>query len=123
MKEKLLLGGLLSMLGISGIYLIVNHFLLSMVIIILISLFFYNINVNNRYRRESLNIIKDKNKLYFYLSDDLICKVHLTDKRNFSTLLRSTITSVTISLKDTIRSVNFINFKNDTLLTEMNAKL
>ena len=123
MKDTLLLGGLLSLLGLSGGYLLINHFLLSMVIILLISVFFYKISINNQQRKENLNIIKDEDRLYFYLSDDLVCRVNVPENRNFTTTLRHSMNREMSSLKNTIRSVNFINFKNDTLLTEMNAKL
>jgi len=123
MKDKLLFGGLLGLLGLSGGYLLINHLLLSMVIILLISIFFYKISINNQQRKENLNIIRDNNKLYFYISDDFLCQVNVSENRNFATTLRHSMNKEMKNLKDTIRSVNFINFKNDTLLTEMNAKL
>ena len=123
MKDTLLLGGLLNLLGLSGGYLLINYFLLSMVIILLISIFFYKISINNQQRKENLNIIKDEDKFYFYLSDDLVSRVNIPKNRNFTTTLRHSMNREMNSLKNTIRSVNVINFKNDALLTEMNAKL
>ena len=123
MKDKILIAGLLSLLGLMSIYLFVNYFLFYMAVIILIAIFFYIVSHTNRYRKENLNIIKDNNKLYFYLSDDLLCKVNVSENRKFSDTLRYSISNELHSLKNIISKVNFINFKNDLLLNEMNAKL
>jgi len=123
MKDKMLMGGLLSILGLIILYFLINYFFLSVIIMILISLFFYMISFNNRQRKENLNIIKDKDKLYFYLSDDLLCQVNVSENRSFSDTLRHSINREMNSLRDITKRINFINFKNDSLLSEVNAKL
>ena len=123
MKDKMLMGGLLSILGLIILYFLINYFFLSVIIMILISLFFYMISFNNRQRKENLIIIKDKDKLYFYLSDDLLCQVNVSENRSFSDTLRHSINREMNSLRDITKRINFINFKNDSLLSEVNAKL
>ena len=83
----------------------------------------YFIHVNNRERKENLNIIKDENKLYFYLSDDFLLSVDLPRNKNFTKILRESVKSEMTTLKDITRKICFINFKDDNLLNELNSKL
>jgi len=123
MKEKILMSGILGILGIISLYLLINHFLFSVIIVLLIFVSFYAVSLNNRQRKENLNIIKDEDKLYFYLSDDLLCQVNIAENKNFSETLSYSINNEMHSLKNLIKKINFINFKNDSLLSEVNAKL
>lgn len=72
-------------------------------------------------RRENLNIIRDENKLYFYLTDDLLFSVELSHDQSLSDILQETIYRELPSLQDIIRKISFINFREDKLLAKLNS--
>ena len=111
-----LLGGIISFL-FSG-----NLFIYTGTLLILGSIVYF-IHMNNRERKENLNIIRDENRLYFYLSDDLLFSVNLPRNKSFTQTLRESIKNEMVTIKDITRKICFINFKDDNLLNELNSKL
>ena len=83
----------------------------------------YFIKINNTHRKENLNIIRDENKLYFYLSDDLLFSVDLLRNKSIADTLRYAIKKEMLTIHTITRKVCFINFKNDDLLKELNSSL
>jgi hypothetical protein len=72
-------------------------------------------------RKERLNIIKDKEMLYFHLSDDLLFFVQIDDEERFNEILRETIYNEMATIKEIVYKIEFVNFKNDKLNQELNA--
>jgi hypothetical protein len=72
-------------------------------------------------RKERLNIIKDKEMLYFHLSDDLLFFVQVDDEERFNEILRETIYNEMATIKEIVYKIEFVNFKNDKLNQELNA--
>jgi len=85
--------------------------------------FFYLSQKNNLNRKENLNIIRDEDKLYFYLSDDLLYTVDLLGNQSITETLKSAIEREMSTIKDMARKICFINFKDDHLLNELNHTL
>ncbi len=105
------------------IYGLLNNIIFSLLIFLIGVIFFYISRINNMDRRENLNVIRDENKLYFYLTDDLLFSVELSHEQSVSDILRETIYRELSSLKDIIRKICFINFREDKLLAELNHSI
>ena len=123
MKNKLLLvlsivllGGVISFLFYGNLFIYIGTLL---VIGVLVNF----IRIKNQNRKENLNIIRDENRIYFYLTDDLLFSVDLPKNKSFSQTLRESIKDEMITLKDITRKICFINFRDDNLLKELNSKL
>ncbi len=112
----ILLGGVVSFLFLGNLFIYIGT-------LIIIGVSVYLIRINNIDRKENLNIIRDENRLYFYLSDDLLFSVDLLRNKSFTQTLRESIRNEMITLKDITRKICFINFKDDNLLNELNSKL
>jgi membrane-bound ClpP family serine protease len=115
-------------LFIMGLALLVSYILMSslMIAVAFIGasvLFLYILQRNNIHRKENLNIIRDDNKLYFYLSDDLLFSTDLLRNKSTTETIRDSITKEMSTLKDMARQICFINFKDESLLTELNYAL
>lgn len=104
-------------------YILLNNPILAAAFIIGAILFFYISQKNNIHRKENLNIIRDENKLYFYLSDDLLFSTDLLRNKSTTETIRESITKEMSTLKDMARQICFINFKDESLLTELNYAL
>jgi hypothetical protein len=104
-------------------YSLLNNTNLSLLILFTGAIFFYISKKNTHNRRENLNIIRDENKLYFYLSDDLLFSVDLSANRSISETLREAIDREIATIKTITRKICFINFKEDALLDELNDTL
>jgi hypothetical protein len=104
-------------------YLLVNNATLSLLIFLTGGIFFIISHKNNQDRRENLNIIRDENKLYFYLSDDLLFSVNLSHNKSIKETLRESIDREISTIKEMTRKICFINFKEDALLDELNTNL
>ncbi len=87
--------------------------------IIFLTLFIYYIysSIN---RRESLNIIKDNNIIYFNLSDDELFSIKIDDNEILSDALLNAIKEEFNTIKDIVDRVDFINFRDDKLYRELN---
>ncbi len=105
------------------IYGLLNNIIFSLLIFLIGVIFFYISRINNIDRRENLNVIRDENKLYFYLTDDLLFSVELSHNESIVETLRETIYRELYSLKDIIRKICFINFREDKLLAELNHSI
>ena len=101
-------------------YIILNNLLLSSLILGAGILFFYISQKNNLNRKENLNIIRDEEKLYFYLSDDLLFSVDLVHNKTLTETVRESIKNEMNTLKNITRKICFINFSNQPLLEELN---
>ena len=104
-------------------YILMNHLTIAAVLLGSAILFFYISQKNNLHRKENLNIIRDDNKLYFYLSDDLLFSTDLLRNKSTTETIREAITKEMSTLKDMARQICFINFKDESLLTELNYAL
>jgi len=104
-------------------YLLVNNATLSLLILLTGGIFFIISRKNNQDRRENLNIIRDENKLYFYLSDDLLFSVNLSHNKSIKETLRESIDREISTIKEMTRKICFINFTEDALLDELNTNL
>jgi hypothetical protein len=115
-------------LFILGLFMTVSYILMNSLVIAIAflgatTLFFYISQRNNIHRKENLNIIRDDNKLYFYLSDDLLFSTDLLRNKSTTDTIRDSITKEMSTLKDMARQICFINFKDERLLTELNYAL
>jgi hypothetical protein len=104
-------------------YILVNNATLSILILLTGGIFFIISRKNNQNRKENLNIIRDENKLYFYLSDDLLFSVNLSHNKSIKETLRESIDREISTIKEMTRKICFINFKEDALLDELNSTL
>jgi len=104
-------------------YIALNNLILSSLILGAGILFFYISQKNNIHRKENLNIIRDEEKLYFYLSDDLLFSVDLSQNKTFPETLRESIQKEMNTLQNMTRKICFINFKDHLLLEELNHSL
>jgi hypothetical protein len=104
-------------------YILMNNLILAAILLGTATLFFYISQRNNIHRKENLNIIRDDNKLYFYLSDDLLFSTDLLRNKSTTDTIRESITKEMSTLKDMARQICFINFKDESLLTELNYAL
>ena len=104
-------------------YILMNHLTIAAILLGSAILFFYISQKNNIHRKENLNIIRDDNKLYFYLSDDLLFSTDLLRNKSTTETIREAITKEMSTLKDMARQICFINFKDESLLTELNYAL
>ena len=78
---------------------------------------------NNANRRENLNIIKEKNKIYFYLSDDYFFSVDLENNKELSETVAKAVKNEMEYLKKGVREISFINFENRPLEELLNSML
>ena len=85
-------------------------------IFIFFSLYIYHASS----RKETLNIIKDNEVLYFNLSDDLLFSIKITKDKKMSEVLKETITKEIVAMKDIVYRIDFVNFRNDILNQELN---
>jgi hypothetical protein len=104
-------------------YILMNNLILAAILLGAAILFFYISQKNNIHRKENLNIIRDENKLYFYLSDDLLFSTDLLRNKSTTETIREAITKEMSTLKEMARQICFINFKDESLLTELNYAL
>jgi len=104
-------------------YNLFNNSTLSLLILLTGAIFFYISKKNNHDRKENLNIIRDENRLYFYLSDDLLFSVELPQNKSLTETLRNVVNKEIITFKNMTRQICFINFKEDSLLQELNERL
>jgi len=104
-------------------YLLAGSLLIySLTLIVTTTLLYYS-KLNNKNRKENLNIIRDENKLYFYLSDDLLFSVDLLRNKSFTETVRESIKNEMSTINNITRKICFINFKDDKLLNELNSSL
>jgi len=84
---------------------------------------YYISKKNNATRRENLNIIKEKDKLYFYLSDDYFFSVDLENNKKMSETIAKAVKNEMEYLKKAVRKISFINFENQPLEELLNSML
>ena len=104
-------------------YILMNNLIFASILLMGAILFLYISKKNNIYRKENLNIIRDDNKLYFYLSDDLLFSTDLLRNKSTTETIREAITKEMATIKDMAQQICFINFQNESLLTELNYAL
>jgi len=76
---------------------------------------------NNRNRKECLNIIKDRDRLYFLLSDDELFSIKLSKDDSLSEVLPNIILREMATIELMVDRINFINFRDDKLNKELNS--
>ena len=123
MKNKLLLGLFIIILGAMVSYLLLGNLLIYSITLLFSGTLLYFAKRNNKDRKENLNIIRDENRLYFYLSDDLLFSVDLLRNKSFTQTLRDSVKNEMATLHNITRKICFINFRDDNLLNELNSKL
>jgi hypothetical protein len=111
-----------ALFGVSS-YTLLENSDLALLILLTGAIFFYISRKNTHNRKENLNIIRDENKLYFYLSDDLLFSVDLPANKSISDTLREAINREIATITNMTRKICFINFREDALLDELNDKL
>jgi len=84
---------------------------------------YYISKKNNENRRENLNIIKEKDKIYFYLSDDYFFSIDLESNKKLSDIVAKAIQNEMEYLKKAVRKISFINFENKPLEELLNSML
>lgn len=70
--------------------------------------------------KETLNIIRADDGIYFNLSDDQLFWVKLSDKQSLSETITKAMQNEMGTLKDMVDHVDFINFKDDILHQKLN---
>ena len=110
-------------LAVAVSYILMNSLAIVAILLGTVALFLYISQKNNIYRKENLNIIRDDKKLYFYLSDDLLFSTDLSRNKSTTETIREAITKEMSTIKDMARQICFINFKDESLLTELNYAL
>jgi hypothetical protein len=110
-------------LGAVASYLLSGSLLIYMLTLLIGVTILYFTKINNHNRKENLNIIRDENKLYFYLSDDLLFSVDLLRNKSITDTLRNAIKKEMSTIHNITRKICFINFKDDALLRELNSSL
>ncbi len=102
------------------LYLITEN-LLTITIISSIILIFFSLYVYNNFdRKESLNIIRDKNRIYFNLSDDELFSVKISKDDLLSDVLIDAILRELATIEEMVDRIDFINFKDDKLHKKLN---
>jgi len=91
--------------------------IISSAIVLLLILYIYN-SLN---RKESLNIIKNRDRVYFYLSDDELFSVKLLKDDLLSEVLSNTILKEMPTIELMVDRIDFINFKDDKLNEKLNS--
>ena len=84
---------------------------------------YYILKKNNENRRENLNIIKEKDKIYFYLSDDYFFSINLENNKKLSETVAQAVKNEMEYLKKGVRKISFINFENQPLEELLNSML
>ncbi len=91
--------------------------IISSFIFIILSIYINN-NIN---RKERLNIIKDRDTLYFHLSDDYLFSIKLSKEDKLHDILLNTVENEMKTIKNIVNRIDFINFKDDGLNRKLNA--
>jgi len=98
--------------------------IITIVLIVGIGATIYSIaKKNNSNRKENLNIIREKNKIYFYLSDDYFFSIGLENNKTLSETITKAVKNEMEYLKRGVRKINFINFENEPLEELLNSML
>ena len=123
MKNKLFIILFIITLGAIASYVLSGSLLIYVLALLLGGTVLYFRKINTKNRKENLNIIRDENKLYFYLSDDLLFSVDLLRNKSITETLRTSIKKEMSTIHNITRKICFINFKDDDLLKELNSSL
>ncbi len=102
------------------LYLITENLLTITIFSVTILTLFTHYIYSSINRRESLNIIKDNNIIYFNLSDDELFSIKIDDNETLSDALFNAINEELTTIKDIVDRVDFINFRDDKLHKELN---
>ncbi|CAA6816365.1 MAG: Unknown protein [uncultured Sulfurovum sp.] len=123
MRIKLFIIFFIIVLGAVASYLLSGSLLIYLLALLFGATVLYFTKLNNKNRKENLNIIRDENKLYFYLSDDLLFSVDLLRNKSVTETLRHAVKKEMSTIHNITRKICFINFKDDALLKELNSSL
>jgi len=95
----------------------------SVVIVGIGATIYYISKKNNINRKENLNIIKKRNKVYFYLSDDYFFSVDLEKNKKLAETITKSVKEEMDYLRKSVRKISFINFENKPLEELLNSML
>lgn len=123
MRNKLFIIFFMITSGAIASYLLSGSLLVYLLSLLVGGMILYFTKINNRNRKENLNIIRDEDKLYFYLSDDLLFSVDLLRNKSITETLRNAIHKEMSTIHNITRKICFINFQDDALLKELNSSL
>lgn len=104
-------------------YLIANNLLLTFIVgtvLFAVTLLYV---VRNRSRKEVLNVIRSGKTLYFHLSDDQLFSLELKSEEELAELLHRVMDREKQIIDEMVYYINFVNFQNDSLQQELNARL
>ncbi len=102
------------------LYLITENLLIITIIFSTIFLLGSMYIYKNFDRKESLNIIKDKNRIYFNLSDDELFSVKISKDELLSDVLVDAILRELATIEEMVDRIDFINFRDDKLHKRLN---
>jgi hypothetical protein len=97
--------------------------IITVVVIVGIGATIYYVSKRNRDRRENLNIVKEGDKIYFYLSDDYFFSVDLEKNRKLGETITRAVRNEMDYLRKSVRQISFINFENKPLEELLNSML
>ena len=123
MKNKLFIISFIISLGAIISYLFSGSLLIYIFTLLLVGTIFYFTRIKSRNRKENLNIIRDENKVYFYLTDDLLFSVDLLRNKSITETVKYVVHKEMSTIHDITKKICFINFKDDALLQELNSSL
>ena len=86
-------------------------------------LFLYFLKKNNEKRKENLNIVKEGDKLHFFLSDDHFLSIKLEDNNIITNDVSKHIMENIETMSRSVRKISFVNFRNEILKERLNGIL
>lgn len=86
-------------------------------------LFLYFLRKNNENRKENLNIVKEGERLHFFLTDDHFFSIKLGKNSLITNDITKSISNRIESIRENIRKVSFVNFKDEILKKRLNRML
>jgi len=102
-------------------FLITKDILIEIVISLIFMVFILMYIRNSLTRKDTLNIIKHNNKVYFNLSDDIFFSIDMVKNDILDEITLSDIEKRILTVKEIISKVEFINFYDEQLYNRLNS--
>ena len=107
---------------INSLYFLMTKEILIETALILIFITFVLIYIrNNLTRKDTLNIIKYENRVYFNLSDDIFFSIDIVKNDILDEITLLAIEKKILTVKEIISRVEFINFYDEQLYNRLNS--
>jgi len=107
---------------INSLYFLMTKEILIETALILIFIAFVLIYIrNNLTRKDTLNIIKYENRVYFNLSDDIFFSIDIVKNDILDEITLLAIEKKILTVKEIISRVEFINFYDEQLYNRLNS--